>query len=190
VDVRPEWVAAEPAHEVAQRRHDFHSRALARKHCSVETSSLARGRGDERLHVGVAADDAVERDDIGGRNRIAERDEISVHERHPVGVSSSLRFLARGAHVRSRGVDVNGRASAVGQQLMVDDADARSNVEHRCVTDARAAQRGEQHPRRLVRPLPAVAPQLLRCMPVVERRLVTFGCAAGHSSTRLVGSTP
>jgi hypothetical protein len=58
-------------------------------------------------------------------------------------VSSPRGFFSRHSHVRQRGVDVNRRTSAVGQQLMVHDPDSRADIEESGVPYSPGAQRVE-----------------------------------------------
>src|SRR5688572_29977284 len=91
---------------------DVHPSDVARVDGAVESTRLLCGEPDEPLHVVVAADDAVERDHVGGGNRAGEVDEVAVDELDPKAVAAALGFFARGHQVRRRTVQVDGAFDA------------------------------------------------------------------------------
>ena len=70
------------------------------------------GRAEHRGHVRVAADDAVEGDDVGRFELGGPLYEVPVDVSHTVGVAPGLGFGTRGCQVGGRGVSVGAACRA------------------------------------------------------------------------------
>jgi hypothetical protein len=92
---------------------------------------------DEGGPIAIAADHAVERDDVGGLDLFGEGHEVTVMEGGPIGEAASRCFAACERDVRTRGVDIGQPVGACLQELEADDAHATADIEHRRAVDAR-----------------------------------------------------
>src|SRR5512142_2231872 len=90
----------------------------------------APGRGGEkRAKIGIAADDTIEGDDIGGRQVRGNVGEIRLAELDAVRVAAAGGLALRGAQVGAGGIDVSGAGDAVLEELVVDGPYAAADVE-------------------------------------------------------------
>jgi hypothetical protein len=65
VDVRSKLRASNSAEQIAPSHADLHPPSVARIHCPEQSSSLIGRTARELLHVRIAADHAIERNDVG-----------------------------------------------------------------------------------------------------------------------------
>jgi hypothetical protein len=84
--------------------------------------SLSRTR-DERLHVRITADHAIERHDIGRVNAGRKLHEIAQHEPHAIRVTTPRGFALRRLEKVGRDVDVGGAIRPAVEQRMMNGPD-------------------------------------------------------------------
>src|SRR5215204_6207136 len=164
MDKRAKWGASQPKEKIFRIDDKSGPPSLARIDRAVyEARFLARPRY-ERSHVVVAADDAVERDDVRGRNAVRNIDEISLNELNARRMASPFSFLPRGAQIGRRRIDVYRAIHSTIQQRVVNGADACPDIEEQAGRFAVAALRYcglhilDEHPSCPVR---AFAPEFL-----------------------------
>lgn len=120
-----------------------------------------RGGQQQRLQLWIAAKDAIKRDEIRRRDRGGEGEEVAVQELHPLGVPPAIGFVPCGLNVRPGGLDVHGGAHPVGQKLVVQHPDARTDVEKRVGSRAGFAQQAKELSGRAFGTPPSVRRELL-----------------------------
>ncbi len=142
-----------------------------------------RGRSaDERGHVGVAADDPIEGDEVDGVERRSDRHEIARDVADPIGMALPFGLATGGREIRSRCVDVDGGRGPGAQQLEVDRADAATDVEDRPALETIRRQPVDQGAGQSRRPISPVGTKVLRGMAGIELAIVVglLGSAAVH----------
>jgi len=102
----------------------------------VEHLRPVRRGAHQPLHVRIAADHPVERDDVGGGKLLRELHEVPVEEGHPLAVSPLLGLGAGGLQVRRRDVDGSRPGEAVTEELVGNGAHPAPDVQQRPVPDA------------------------------------------------------
>ena len=139
-----------------------------------------RRQPDQRLDVRVAADDAVEGDHIGGGDVVGATNGVALHEGHAVGQAGSIGRLPGHRHGRRGGVRERRSARAGAEQLLVDDADAASDVEDGSPSTPCGADEVEEHARRPIRTLAPIATQVAVRVPAIEDRGELVTAAGVH----------
>src|SRR5205823_8838243 len=114
----------------------------------------------EAGHVGVAADHAVQYDDVRAVDLRGGLREVHDLPLHPVGESRLLQELPGDVLVRGRELDADGPRGAGLQQLELDGADAAAHLEHGAPRDAVRLQVVDDAPRRRVETFASVALRL------------------------------
>ena len=79
--------------------------------------------------IGIAADDSMHGDDIGGPDAVADDREVSEHALETVAHVPAVGFASSRVEVCRRSVDKRRRANAIRQEFEVKDADTPANVE-------------------------------------------------------------
>ncbi len=143
-------------------------------------AGLVRRHADERLHVRVAADHAVERDQVGLRQIGRKRHGIALVVGHPAGQPTPVGLCPGGLEIGARGVHVDRRCRSGRQQRVVHGADTGPDVQHRQPVDAACRQPGDQPGRPSVRPALPVLEQTLAGAARVELVVVDGRLAAVH----------
>ena len=142
----------------------------------------------ERRHVGVAADDPVEGDDVGRLDRRRERDEVADLVGHHVGAAAPRGLVPCRRDECRRHVHVDRRCRARVEQLQMDRPDARPDVEHGPARPRRPEQAVEQPARRLRRPRAAELREILAGVALAE--LVAAAQRAGAQPGSQPGRLP
>ena len=99
---------------------------------AVQAQRVFCGQANESRHVVIAADHPVERDDIGGRNMVGDVHEVTAHELDESIVSATLGLLPCGRQMGRGRIDMHGALKAIGEEYMMNDSNARANVEKFC----------------------------------------------------------
>src|SRR5690606_715592 len=151
---------------------------------AVDAAGAGGRRTAERAHVGVAANHAVECDDVGRFHLIRQLDEIAKTVIDSIGhaLSQSL-HLSRGDEGR-RGVDAHGPAHSRLEQLQLNPAHPATNVQQRLVAVHPLSNRLHENPARAAEALFAVLPQLARRKFVVELLGQSFALTTAHRYSR------
>ena len=103
---------------------------------AVEATRL-RGRGvDELLHVGVAADDTIQRHDVRCGDLGREIHKIPAEKSDLLTMALAGRFLLGNLDICIRGIDMDCRSRSGRKQFVMYDADACADIEQRCVLQA------------------------------------------------------
>ena len=98
-------IAGQPAPCVEHPSGDAVPPGLAREDEPDRPPRSFRCALDQRWHVGVAAHDLVEGDDVGRLDLRRERHEVPHSTREALAEAAALGFLVRNRHVRLSGVD-------------------------------------------------------------------------------------
>src|SRR5438067_3313106 len=186
---RPELPAEQPEQQVLAADGDARDGVAARVAEDDESPRMLGDGGEESLVVRVAADDAIEHDDVGRLDLLGiDRDVAEL----PLGPSFEARFpqeAVRFLVVARRELEVDGAFGAALEQLDLDRPDAASDLEHRRADEPLLLKERDHLLRRLVEPALAVA--LGR--PAGETRAeepvaAAWVAAAGHGATVLHGA--
>jgi hypothetical protein len=102
---------------------------------AVEALDASCRKLDEPFPVRIDVDDAIERDNVGGRDRLGQLDEVAVAVRDAIAEATAGALLLGRLEVEGRGVDARGVGRAGGEQLVLDGADAAADVEQSGVLD-------------------------------------------------------
>ena len=183
-----EWASLDPLDEVDRCDPDPHPPEVTGVDGSVQSGRLRSGAAHEALHVVIATDHAVERNDIGRRNLVGDIDEIAVHELHSVAVSSPLGLFACHREMSLRCIDVYRPDRAPVEELVVYRTDTRSDVEeYGAAVIERRTQGVDEEPRGLIRPAATELPELLPGRGIPELLLDPDALSARHcySSARV-----
>ena len=121
---------------------------------------------DERIHIGIAADDAVQCHDVGFWQLRCELHEVPVYEADAITVTAARCLAPRGFDVLGRDVDMHRLARAGIEQQVMDRADAAADVDERT--------------RRCSLPAPSKAAQLALSGLAPELTFNAFALAAAH----------
>jgi len=129
MDVGLKWIPANAANEILDNNPRFEYPPFAWIHRAVETTRLRRRGIHELLHIGVAADDAIERHDIRRGDPGREIHEIPTEKTDLLTMTLTRRFLLGDVDICISGVDMDCRPRPRREQLVMYDADARANIE-------------------------------------------------------------
>jgi hypothetical protein len=154
-------------YHIDRRQGEPHPRGIARIHRTVEARRFRRRSLNKPLHVVGAADGAVERHDVSRRQRVGDRHEIAAYELYVLTVTAPVGLLARDGEMRRGGIDMDDVRDGTIEQLVVNRANAGTDVEQHRVPTVRRLERDperlDEEPRRLVRSAALeVAQRLLR----------------------------
>src|SRR4051812_41889151 len=152
VRVRAISAPADREPEVEESDRKGRQPAIARQHEAVKPACAGRRKTYERIGVRVAANDAVERDDVSGIDLVGPRREVALDDLDAVEQVCLSRHVARYVQVGTRAVDEDSVRGAVTEQLAIDDPDPGADVDDRSTLNAATADHLEQHRRRPVRP--------------------------------------
>src|SRR5947209_3902034 len=141
VDVAAEGDSAYSQPRVHGPKAEFDPARLAGNGDRHAVFRTATGRRGERVGVGVAADDAVEDHDVGGRNLFCLLSEICDVALDPVVHSMLLDECVGGGLVVVDDLDVGGVARSGFEQLDLQVADAAADLEHRAPVDSVLGER-------------------------------------------------
>jgi len=172
VDIRSKWRPRQPRPEVQDRDGDSSEIRVTWVDEAKSATRQGRRSTDERGHVRVAADDPVERDEVGGTDVIGVRDEVSGEVTDSVGVALPFGLRAGRRDVGPRCVHVDGARSPGAQQLVVDSANAAAHIENGLPLDAAGAERLDEVARETPWAVALVVAQLLGSMARVELAVV------------------
>ena len=179
VDVRLEPVD-EPEPGIDGVPADPDPPGLARKAQRQQPPGMERGRTNERLRVGIAADHAVHDHDVRRLDDVTNLDEVAVPADHPA-FELVLREQAGRLLVVLRGQLDHGRLPCTGlEELDVDRPDSAADLEHSRVRDPALGDPVDDPLRRLVEPLPTVAARVPTGLPLAEDPAVPRSTAAAH----------
>src|SRR6476620_6820332 len=107
MDKSSKVVPRQSAHSVADLNHRLEQHSLPWKHGAPKSSRSRGGRGYQLLHLRVAADDSVQRDDVRCRYLGGEGHEIAEYESHAAAVTAPFGFVIRGIDICRGRVHVN-----------------------------------------------------------------------------------
>jgi hypothetical protein len=124
VNVAPEGSPLESENKVHDADHHADYGMIARVHRTIESPRFAPRLTHQAIHVGIATDDAVERDEVSGIDLTRNIDEVTEDEPDSLAVPPSISFLSCDRDEIGRDVDVNGIAHRSVDQLVVEDSDA------------------------------------------------------------------
>ena len=179
MQIRPKGRPRQAEPEVDQRDGDPTEECVPRVDEAVAAFGESSRPTDEGRHIRVAADDAVERDDVGGFDDVGECHEVADAVVDSISVTLSRRLLAGGRDVRARGVHVHRRIGPRPQKLVVDRADAATDIEDRLALDASSRQGLDQGPGQAGGSVATVFTQIVFSVTGVELAIV---CAAVHAA--------
>ena len=109
----------------------------ARVDRTVEAPRLCRRAFHQPGHVVIAADDAIERDDIGVGDLFGFGHEIAVDKIHAPRMATPGRLLSRRGEVRRRRIDVGCRRNGSFEQLVMNRSHTAADIEERAMIQAR-----------------------------------------------------
>jgi hypothetical protein len=95
---------------------------------------------DQLLHLGITADDSIERHDVRVCQAWRERQEIPLQKAYTLGVTTPSCLSSGGIDVCRCCIDVHDRVSACVEQFVVDDADSSADVQQGCAAHSRRRQ--------------------------------------------------
>ncbi len=145
--IDPERAEAQPVVGVLGHREAAPEAAAARVDCAVIAPGQRRRGAHQRGHVGVAADHAVERDDVGARESRGELHEIADVQLDAFAEAPSVRLASGGLHERRRGVDAHCPRGASVEQRVLNGPYTAPDVEHVETVHPQPGQRVDQHAR-------------------------------------------
>src|SRR6266851_9717458 len=157
---RAERVPPQPPERVLYRDPVPLQPMVARIDQAVQAPAALRRKPHQRLHPGIAAHDAIERDDIGREKPWREIDEIAALKADATAEALPGRLLARRIEIRRRDIDAGRLARAGPEQLELNRAHATTDVEHRAPLDAGTHERVDQRPRRRGGTALAIVPEV------------------------------
>ena len=184
VGVDAEGVARQPLPGVRQPDHAPATCPSGGIVIAEPAARSLRGPPDERVDIAIAADHAIEGDQVGRLDLRGERDEVPVPERHPIGEAAPLGLRAGRVEVRPRGVDVGRRRGAPLQEQLVDRADPAADVEDRPSLDAAPRERVGKRPGGAPRTLAPVLAQLALRRAARRTRRRSSSCSSGSGMCR------
>ena len=129
------------------------------------------GRTDQCGHVGVAADNPVERDDIGRLDIVGKRHEVAVMKGQPTGMALAFGFLSGSVNVRTGGIHRSCVGEVSAKKLVRDRAHSATDIEQ--VRPATPSARNASSNMRVV----FEGPRLRYC-----RRLMAAICSPNSAS--------
>ena len=178
VQIHPERGPPKARHQVLERDGRANPPSLAWIYRPEDAPRLLGRTRDHRGHVGIATNDAIERDDIRRGNTVCNLDEVAVNESDAVRVTAPRRFIARDGDVAARSIEVNGSAHAGVEKDMVNRPDAAADVEQRVAFEQVGSQLFDQAMRVRERTAPRNSPKLLLGFPAIELALDAFTLSA------------
>ena len=107
-----------------------HQPRIAREAEREHSPRLRGSRADQRRHVGIATDDAVEDHDVRGRRELRVGCDVPVAPVDPVREAGLLEQCPSVLLIRGRELHVRRTLGAGPQQLEVDRADAAADLQH------------------------------------------------------------
>jgi AmiR/NasT family two-component response regulator len=135
---------------------------------------------DEQLRIGVAADDAVHDDHVGGLDRCFLFGEVTVAPFDPRLGAGLCREGLSLLVVSVRQLDDHSPLRSVAQQLETEVADAAADLEHARTVDAAPGELVNQTLRGLVEAVLPVSPRVPACLPRSEEPVVGRAATGAH----------
>jgi hypothetical protein len=108
----------------------------------------------------VAADDAIEGDNVGGRHRPGDGNEVPLGELDGVGSPPSPGLVGRCREIGARRIDDDRPTASAVERLECQRADACADIEDRPLDQSRAAEAIEKQARRGIHSLCAIVAEL------------------------------
>ena len=176
----PERRAADTQDHVDGSHGSSHPPHVARVNSAEQPPCLESGVPDEQIHVRVAADHAIERDDVSIGKRACQLDEVSTEEAHAVAMPPPTGLVLRRRDVVGRHVDVERLARARIEQGVMNGANPTADVQEGRARDAGRAKIVDQEPRAVVRPPSPKTLELPARRLAAELRRDTLALTAGH----------
>jgi hypothetical protein len=176
VDVHAEGRSTQLEHRVDQPECAADDRTFLRVREHEPVACPLRRRADERVDVGIAADDAVHDDDVVRLDRARFGDEVPDAPLDAIRHPTLGEQLAGDVLVLARELDVRRPVGARGEQFQLDCPDAAADLEH--ARAAHVAAQLEQVARGAAQAVAAKAACVTRRLPPSEERLVVARAAA------------
>ncbi len=139
MDKDAERVAAEGLEEVDKADGKARVPDLTRIRHDKDVTASPGSRAEKRAEIGVAADDAVESDDVCSWQRGGYVGKVRLNESNLVGMAEARSFVLGSAEIGTGGIDVGGSAGGISQQVMVNGAYAAANIQKRGAVEAAGA---------------------------------------------------
>jgi hypothetical protein len=144
-------------------------------------------RGQETLVVGVAADDAVQHDDVVRLDFLRRDRNVDLAAGHPVAHPGCLREVGRVGVVGVDEFKVGGPARALAEQLELDVTDAASNLENAGAVDSSVDKIVDHSDGGLVEAAFVISGGEVSSEPWAEHVVASARVAAAHVSSICVG---
>ena len=122
------WIPEESASNIFDGEPDTDVPAVARIREGKHAAGVFCRRAHQRRVVGIAADDPMHRDDIGGFDALPDDREVSEHALKTIAHLPSFGFAAGSVEIGRRGIDQRRRPNAIRHQLEIESADAATDV--------------------------------------------------------------